>query len=254
MFVYSAPKCLHWKPYTGPRSPSSLSVNPRLSRKSRDPLASQIFTPFSDSSLEFVDPLMNHSSSSRIPLQNTLFVVNRGNWSVKDCKKKNVTWSCWGSRKQLSFADGCLCNDYLYFIFNVMPVYTCKSITVVSRLKGADDFVLGRLFHITSCSPSVFSTFNTQIQCHASCKVYLSGCIWLERQTGTGLQCWFGPPLSGRSPRCAPPDSDILVHHRKIQSVSASRPPSSAAAFPLSHSCPASAAARRVFQKLRAFL
>lgn len=66
--------------------------------------------------------LMNHSSSSRIPLQNTLFVVNRGNWSVKDCAKKknktkNVTWCCWGSRKQLSFADGYLCNDYLYFIF-----------------------------------------------------------------------------------------------------------------------------------------
>lgn len=61
--------------------------------------------------------------------------------------------------------------------FNVMPLYTCKSITVVSRLKCADYFVLGRLFHITSCSPSVFSTFNTQIQCHASCKLYLSGCI-----------------------------------------------------------------------------
>lgn len=56
MFVYSAPKCLHWNPYTGPRSPSSLSVNPSLSRKAREPLASQIFTPFADSSLAFVDP------------------------------------------------------------------------------------------------------------------------------------------------------------------------------------------------------
>lgn len=117
--------------------------------------------------------LMNHSSSSRIPLQNTLFVVNRGNWSVKGCKKtlrdvaEEVGSSCHLQMGMTTFI--------LYF--NVMPVYTCKSITVVSRLKGADDLFLGRLFHIISCSPSVFSTFNTQIQCHTSCKLYLSGCI-----------------------------------------------------------------------------
>lgn len=56
MSLYSAPKCLHWKPYTGPKSPSSRSVNPFLSRNSREPLASQIFTPFSESSLAFVEP------------------------------------------------------------------------------------------------------------------------------------------------------------------------------------------------------
>lgn len=127
--------------------------------------------------------LMNHSSSSRIPLQNTLFVVNRGNWSVKDCaKKKKKTPKTLrdvaeevGSSCHLQMGIYATTTFILYF--NVMPLYTCKSITVVSRLKGADYFVLGRLFHITSCSPSVFSTFNTQIQCHASCKLYLSGCI-----------------------------------------------------------------------------
>lgn len=62
MFVYSAPKCLHWNPYTGPRSPSSLSVNPKLSRKALEPLASQIFTPFSESSLAFVDPCSNQKN------------------------------------------------------------------------------------------------------------------------------------------------------------------------------------------------
>lgn len=68
MFVYSAPKCLHWNPYTGPRSPSSRSVNPRLSRKAREPLASQIFTPFSESSLAFVDPCRNTRIITSCPL------------------------------------------------------------------------------------------------------------------------------------------------------------------------------------------
>ena len=40
--------------------------------------ASQTFTSFSDSSLEFVEPLINHNNSSTTPRQNTLFVVNSG--------------------------------------------------------------------------------------------------------------------------------------------------------------------------------
>ena len=54
-----------------------------LSKYSRDPLASHMYTPLSDSSLAFVEPLMNHSNSSTTPRQNTLLVVNNGKQSTR---------------------------------------------------------------------------------------------------------------------------------------------------------------------------
>lgn len=48
-------------------------------------------------------------------LSRTLSLLSTGETGLWKIAKKNVTWRCWGSRKQLSFAD--LCNDYLYFIF-----------------------------------------------------------------------------------------------------------------------------------------
>ena len=62
-------------------SPSSLCCSPLLSRKSRDPLASQILTFLSLSCLALVVPATNHRSSSATPRQNTRLVVRRGNWS-----------------------------------------------------------------------------------------------------------------------------------------------------------------------------
>ena len=76
--MYFAPKCLHWKPYTGPRSPSLLCPSPRFSKNSLLPFPSQILMPFAESSLESVEPWMNHSSSSSMPRQNVRFVVRRG--------------------------------------------------------------------------------------------------------------------------------------------------------------------------------
>ena len=149
MSVYSAPKCRHWNPYTGPKSPTSLQLEPwvllsqwgamhqcaepirhcintivrlyifkqaanvmcrpsgvskqgavhknhtawvhvptpgleqlqgagshlccrpMLSRYSREPLPSQIPTPFCFSTRASVLPLMNHSSSSATPAHQT---------------------------------------------------------------------------------------------------------------------------------------------------------------------------------------
>ena len=79
MVLYCAPKWRHWKPYTGPKSPSSLCASPLLSRNSREPLPSQMRTPLSCSSFAEVPPAMNHSSSSATPRQNTRFVVSSGN-------------------------------------------------------------------------------------------------------------------------------------------------------------------------------
>ena len=56
---------------------------PCASRNSFEPLASHICTPLSASSLALVEPLINHRSSSATPLQKTLFVVNRGKFSLK---------------------------------------------------------------------------------------------------------------------------------------------------------------------------
>lgn len=78
MSLYSAPKWRHWKPYTGPRSPSSRWVRPRLSRNSRDPFASQMWTPFSLSFFPLVQPCTNHSNSSATPRQKTRLVVSNG--------------------------------------------------------------------------------------------------------------------------------------------------------------------------------
>ncbi|KAB1269928.1 hypothetical protein Cadr_000016596 [Camelus dromedarius] len=63
--------------YTGPKSPS-LVENPRLSEKSRDPLASQ-----EDSSSMFVNFVINHSNSSQTLFQKPRLVVTRGNSSLR---------------------------------------------------------------------------------------------------------------------------------------------------------------------------
>ncbi len=49
------------------RQSARLCARPTLSRYSREPLPSQMPTPFSLSSLEFVAPEMNHRSSSTTP-------------------------------------------------------------------------------------------------------------------------------------------------------------------------------------------
>lgn len=43
--------------------------------------------------------------------------------------------------------------------FNVMPVYTCKSITVVRRLKGADDWFFRKTFSYYSVQSFCFQYF-----------------------------------------------------------------------------------------------
>ena len=58
--------------------PSILSPNPKESRNCRELLPSQIWIFFSCSCLAFVEPLMNHSSSSTTARQNTLLVVRSG--------------------------------------------------------------------------------------------------------------------------------------------------------------------------------
>lgn len=75
-------------PLPSHHSPSSLCCNPLESRKSREPLASQMCTFFSLNFWAFVHPEINHRSSSATPRQNTRFVVNSGNWS----RKLNLVW------------------------------------------------------------------------------------------------------------------------------------------------------------------
>lgn len=58
--------------------PSSLSVNPKLSRNCRDPLGSQMWTPFEESTLASVEPDIIQSNSSITPLVNTRLVVSKG--------------------------------------------------------------------------------------------------------------------------------------------------------------------------------
>ena len=69
-----------WKPgtKTGPRSSSSLWLSPTLTRKARLLFPSQIFTFFSCSSLDEVQPLMNQNSSSAQtpePYLKNMFIV-----------------------------------------------------------------------------------------------------------------------------------------------------------------------------------
>jgi hypothetical protein len=90
MSVYVAPKCRHWKPYTGPRSPTSRCARPDLSRNSRDALPSQILTPLACSVAARVSPAMNQSSSSATPRQKTRFVVSSGSTSSRSDQRDVV--------------------------------------------------------------------------------------------------------------------------------------------------------------------
>ena len=121
MSTYFAPKWRHWKPYTGPRSPTARSVSPIESRYSRDALPSQILIPLSCgpaspqwspiapapppthprgrapaaarrtcSVFAFVSPEMNHRSSSATPRQNTRFVVSTGSTPLRSEKRSCV--------------------------------------------------------------------------------------------------------------------------------------------------------------------
>lgn len=62
----------------GPRSPTSRCDNPTLSRNSREPLPSQIFTPASLSDRDDVLPRINQSSSAMTARWKIRFVVSRG--------------------------------------------------------------------------------------------------------------------------------------------------------------------------------
>mmetsp|Transcript_71159 Transcript_71159/g.163090 ORF Transcript_71159/g.163090 Transcript_71159/m.163090 type:complete len:285 (-) Transcript_71159:256-1110(-) len=79
MSVYFAPKCRHWNPYTGPRSPSSLCPRPILERNSLEPLPSQMWMSLSLRRLALVAPETNQRSSSATPRQKTRLVVSSGN-------------------------------------------------------------------------------------------------------------------------------------------------------------------------------
>src|SRR5436190_7746506 len=62
----------------GPRSPTSRCDKPTLSRNSREPLPSQIFTPASLSDRDDVLPRINQSSSAMTARWKTRLVVRRG--------------------------------------------------------------------------------------------------------------------------------------------------------------------------------
>jgi hypothetical protein len=66
-------------------------VRPSESRNSREPLPSQIFTPWEERVCEEVSPVMNQRSSAMTALVKTRFVVRRGRSGVPARLRANLS-------------------------------------------------------------------------------------------------------------------------------------------------------------------